>query len=90
MPAEGPGSAFDPLGDIAVLEHKAGVLSLLFARGDAEVPHTAAGLGAGDLIIEGFPLVRDAFAADRFTHAEPERIRDADMTKVQHGFTHDR
>ena len=89
MPAEGPSGAFDPLGDITVLENITGVLSLHFARGDAEVPHTAAGFGAGDLIIEGFPLIRDAFAADRFTHTEPERIRDADMAQVQHRFTHD-
>ena len=88
IPAEGKGGAFDPLGDIAVLEDETGMFSLHFAGGDAEVPHTAAGLGAGDLIVEGFPLVGDAFAADRLTHTEPERVLDAGLFQSQNRFIH--
>ena len=81
MPAQAVRHALQPLGQVAVLEHKAAKASFFLARGHPVIAHAIAGLRVLHGVVQRPPLVGDALPRHRVAEGRPESGADGRATQ---------
>jgi hypothetical protein len=85
MRGEPVARGLDPFGQIGILPEQAVELALLLARGDLEIVHAAAALGAEDAVVERLPLARDDGVADQPRAIGEKAVLEADAGQREGG-----